>query len=91
MGIKDRLSDKDKTLFKLVVWACLIVWMVFFFSLSLVKAKTIGVWWALQFGNSQWGQVMAFIVPVWVVFTTLLFILFVARYARKKLGSNKSE
>ncbi len=87
--LRDKLSEKDKALFKLALWTMLIVWMVFFLSYSIVMARIFAIRSPFLFGVGTWGQVMTWVLPVLVVFTSLLTVIIIARYAAKKLSSRK--
>jgi len=89
--LRNKLSEKDKALFKLVVWAALVVWMVFFFTYSIIVARKFAAIAPYTYGLDTWGQVLAWVGPVWVVFTSLLIIVGIARYASKKLSPKKGE
>jgi len=84
-GIREKLSPKDITLFKLSIWTCLIVWMVFFLVNSLILSNMAGIA-AVHWYPGVWGHIMRWVLPIWIVFTTLLIITLVARYARRKLS-----
>jgi len=83
-SIKERLSPKDIALFKLAVWTCLIVWMVFFFANALILAHRAGIM-AYDWYPLAWGGFMRWFLPIWITFTSLLIISLVARWARRKL------
>lgn len=78
------LKPKDVNLMKLVLWACLVVWMVFFFAHSIVVAGILSALSPTVFGLSLWGQVMTWVLPIWYVFTVLMVIAFVARWVYRK-------
>ena len=83
--IRSRLSPKDITLLKLATWTCLIVWMVFFFVNSLILSNVAGLM-AVNWYPGIIGQIMRWILPIWIVFTSLLIITLIARWTRRKLG-----
>lgn len=87
--LRDRLSERDKVLFKLSLWTVLVVWMVFFFAYSIVMAKTFALRSPYLFGTGLWGQVMTWVLPVWTVFTSLLTIVLMSRYAYRKLSPKR--
>lgn len=89
--LRDRLSERDKTLFKLVLWSMLVVWMVFFFTYSMVIAKIFATIAPGIYGVGLWGQIMTWVGPVWVIFTSLLIIIGMAKYATKRLLPKKKE
>jgi len=63
--------------------------MVFFFAFSLTMAQRAAGWGPTWFGLNLWGQVMSWVLPIWIVFTCSLIIIAVARYASKRLKSEK--
>jgi len=84
--IRSRLTLKEIGLLKLAVWVCLVVWMVFFLVNSLILAHMAGAAVVLWYPGI-WGQiVMKWVLPVWIIFTSLLIITGIARWARKKLS-----
>jgi len=83
-NLRDRLSEKDKGLFKLVVWACLLVWMVFFLIFSVVTAR-YGKGVILSTVSGKWGEFLSWVFAIWAVFTSLLIIYYVTRFATRKL------
>ena len=89
--LRDKLSERDKTLFKLVLWSMLVVWMVFFFTYSMVIAKIFATIAPAIYGVGIWGQIMTWIGPIWVVFTALLIVVIMAKYANRKLSPKKKE
>ena len=87
MGIKERLSEKDKRLFRLVTWSCLVVWMAFFmvFSVSIAaKARALAPVW---YGMETWGSIMYWVAPIGIVFTGLMICVVVARFAKRRLSN----
>ncbi len=82
--LRDKLSAKDKAYFKLAVWSALIAWMVFFFAYSLTMAKRLANPGWFSFWGPTWASVMTWVAPVWVAFTALLIICFIARYVSRK-------
>jgi len=89
--LRGRLSERDKALFRLVLWAMLVVWMVFFLTYSIVIAKIFATIAPHAYGVSVWGQIMSWIGPVWVVFTALLIIVIMGKYAARKLSPKEKE
>lgn len=90
MGLRDRLTSRQVSLFKLVVWATLFVWMVFFAAFSVVIAGVLAGLSPQVFGPGVWGQVMTWVLPIWYVFTCFLIVILIARYANRKLkGGSK--
>jgi len=89
--LRDRLSERDKALFRLVLWAVIVVWMVFFLTYSVVIAKIFATIAPYAYGVSVWGQIMSWVGPVWVVFTALLIIVIMGKYVARKLSPKKEE
>lgn len=84
-GLRVRLSPKQEAYFKIAVWTCLMVWMLFFFVFSVATAQYFASLAPTLFGPHTWGLIMTWILPIWVVFTALLIIVLIARYANRKL------
>jgi len=78
-------NPKAVVLVKLTLWAGLVTWMVFTLAFGIVMARLAAVSLPPFVGTDFWGQVWTWVVPIWIVFTTLLLIWAVARYANKKL------
>lgn len=87
--LRDRLSPRDVTIIKLALWAGLVTWMVFTLVLGIVIANQAAVQLPLVVGTSAWGQILTWVTPIWIVFTTLMLIWAVARFANKKLGKKE--
>jgi hypothetical protein len=82
--LRDRLSERDRKYFKLAVWASLLVWMFFFLVFSVVTARYFrGI--VLSTVSGKGGQILGWVLPVWLVFTAGLIIYYVARFARRRL------
>ena len=86
-----RLPSNQVKVAKLVLWSCLLVWMVFFLSLSMVIANRAATLGPQYFGTATTGQVLSFIFPVWVVFTALLTAIGIMKWSVKKLGAKTGE
>ena len=84
-------NPKAIALIKLTLWSGLVVWMVFFFAYAVIAAQRLSIAGPYLFGISIWGQVLTWVTPLWVVFTSLLCILYVARFVSKKIGGKKEE
>ena len=80
-----KLTAKELGYFKLAVWVCLVVWFVFFLVNSFILAGMAGRVAVLWYPGVL-GSVMRWVLPVWIVFTSLLIITGIARWARKKLS-----
>ena len=83
-NLKNRLSERDRKYFKLAVWACLIVWAVFFLVYSAVFSSYARAT-VLFTMRGVAGSFFAWVVPIWIVFTALLIIYYVARFAIRRL------
>jgi len=84
-GIRNKLTPKEITYFKLAVWVCLIVWMVFFLINALILASLAGEM-ATTWYSGNLGGIMRWILPVWIVFTCLLIITLISRWAKRRLS-----
>jgi len=83
--IRSKLSPKEIALFKLATWTCLIVWMVLFFVNALILSNMAGIM-SITWYPGVAGQAMRWVLPIWIVFTSLLIIVLIARWTRRKLG-----
>lgn len=79
------------TLIKLTLWAGLVTWMVFTLATGIAMARLAAVSLPQLIGTSTYGQIWTWVVPIWIIFTTLMLIWAVARYAVKKLKPKKVE
>jgi len=77
------------SLIKLTLWAGLVTWMVFTLVMGIAMAKLGAIEIAKLLGSSAYGEVWIWIVPIWVIFTTLMLIWAVASFALKKLRPKK--
>ncbi len=73
----EKLTQKQKALLKISVWTTSIVWMIFFLAFSLLMANKARIVFN--------GTIYKNVLPIWIVFTSLLIIYFMARYIRRKL------
>jgi len=90
--LRGKLGLRDVAVVKLALWSGLVVWMVFFFSLGAVLApKLADPALYSGFGSGLFAEVLAWVAPIWVVFTALLVVVYVARFANKRLGRKKKE
>ncbi|KKL97494.1 hypothetical protein LCGC14_1833870 [marine sediment metagenome] len=83
-GVRGRLSKRDVALFKLVLWCVLIVWAAFFVIYStaiarIAKAQAV-TWW-----GGSWGSFLEWTLPIFIVFTALLIVYGILRWAKRKL------
>jgi len=86
MSLKDKLSTRDKAYFKLAIWSALLVWMAFLIAFAVTGAIVLAdrskdIW------SGTMGEAMSWLMPIWFIYTLLLIILLVARWANKKLKS----
>jgi len=84
-SIRAKLTPKQTALFKLVLWSVLVVWMVFFATHTVITAQILARWAPAVFPQSPFYQMLANTLPFWYVFTVGLIIVFIARYAYRKL------
>ena len=84
-------DPKAIALIKMVCWAGTLTWMAFTLTFGLAMARLAAVTLPPFVPDSFIGMVLIWVVPTWVIFTTLLLILAVARYVNKKLGKKKEE
>ncbi len=82
-------NPKAITLIKLTCWAGILVWMVFFFAYAVIAAQSLAIAGPFLFGLDTWGQVLTWVTPIWVIFTSLLVIVYVTRFVNKKIGRKK--
>lgn len=85
------LDERQLGYLKIAVWTLACVWIVFFFSFSLVLATYFAKIGPGIFGISLWGQTLTFILPIWTVFTSLLTINILASIIYRKLSKTKEE
>jgi hypothetical protein len=78
-------DPKAVALIKIVLWAGLTVWIIFTLAFGIVMAKLAAVSLPSIIGTGTWAQVWTWVIPIWIIFTTLLLIWAVARFANKKL------
>lgn len=88
--LRDKLSPRDRTYFKIAVWSALTVWMVFWLVFSITIAQKLRIWGSEWFSwmGSPWTGIMHWVAPVGIVFTALLTILLIARWVGRKLRNN---
>ena len=84
-GLRNKLTPKQIALFKLVIWAVLLVWMIFFLAQSILTAQILGKWVPSVFPQTVYYQTLARMIPYWYVFTIGLVEFIIARWAYRKL------
>ena len=80
-----KLGSKDLTYLRLGVWGASLVWMVMFIAFTLVMAWKSGIVLGDFFGGTS-GVVLSWVVPIWMVFTCFLIIIYMARFIGRKLS-----
>ena len=80
-----KLNKRELVIVKLAVWSGLIVWIFFFFLYSGFIAMRFSRLGPEVFGVDFEGRVLSFILPVWVIFTSLLTVYYISRWAKRKL------
>ena len=85
MAIWRPKNPRAVALIKLVLWAGLVTWIVFTLAFGIVMARLAAVSLPPLIGTGAWAQVWTWVIPIWIVFTTLMLIWAVARFANKKL------
>jgi len=78
-------------LIKLTLWAGLVTWMVFTTALGISFARLAAIKLPQLIGAGTYGQIWTWVVPIWIIFTTLMLIWAVARYAVRRLRPVKKE
>jgi type IV secretory pathway TrbD component len=63
--------------------------MVFALSFSVVAATRLSSAAPALFGTGIKGQVLSFVAPVWIVFTTLMLIWAIARFVARKFKTRR--
>ena len=84
-GIRDRLTDSQKALFRLVVWSCLVIWMTAFLIFSVIYssiARNMATTWVEGF----MGEMLKWILPAGIIFISVLIVVVIAKFTKKKLG-----
>lgn len=78
-------DPKGVAVIKVTLWAGLLTWMVFLLVYALVGAQRLKLAGPELFGEGVWGQILTWVTPIWVVFTTLMLLWAVARFANRRL------
>lgn len=89
-SLRTKLTPKQVVYFKLAVWSCLLVWMLFFLAYSVIFAWKVAYSLPLSLWGENWpsvfsAQVVHWTLPIWIVFTAMLIIYFAARFANRRL------
>jgi uncharacterized protein (DUF983 family) len=80
-------NQKSRIIIKLALWSGLLVWMIFFFAYGVVLAPRLAdpnIYSGL--GSRLFAEALSWVAPIWVVFTTLLVVVVMARFVAKKIG-----
>ena len=78
-------DPKAVTLIKLTLWSGLFTWMVFTLATGVAIANLAAQVLPQHVGVGTMGQAWTWIVPIWIIFTTLMLIWAVARFSYNRL------
>lgn len=71
---------------KLTLWAGLFTWSLFTLLIGILYARQFALIVSERFSFTGWTKFLSeWIVPVWIVFTTLMLIWAVWRFANRRL------
>lgn len=77
---------------KLTLWAGLLTWMVFTTATGIALARLAAILLPRYIGTDIKGQIWVWVVPIWIIFVTLMLDWAVARFAYRRLRpKNKTE
>jgi len=82
-SLRRKLSDKEVRFLKVVLWGCTFVWMIMFTIFSVIMAS----WSSGEIENHMHGtkgDILEWLVPIWIVFSALLTDSFMARFVNRK-------
>lgn len=85
-------DPKAKAIIKLTLWSALVTWAIFSVAFAIVLArKFVTLLRALPFfeANSFTRFLGEWVVPIWVIFTSLMLVWAIFRYANKMLRRRK--
>jgi hypothetical protein len=80
-------DPRSIVIIKITLWAGLLTWMVFILATSLFMARIAAIDIPKLIEGTK-GIVYSWVVPIWIIFTILMLIWAVARFASRKLRSN---
>lgn len=84
-------DPRARALIKLGLWAGMLTWMVFTVALGMVLALSIQTLYPATFGQTAWQHFLgAWVIPVWIIYTSLMLVWVVARFVTKTLRSKES-
>lgn len=86
-----KLNKRGAAVVRLALWAGTLTWIVMFLGLGVTMAQRFATIAPDWFGTGTWGQTLTWIAPIWVVFTSLLVCVYVARFVSKKLQPKEEE
>jgi len=70
---------------KITCWAGLVTWMIFTLATSVVLARGAPVYILQLLGDTLNARILSWVIPVWIIFTTLMLIWAVVRFANNRL------
>lgn len=77
---------------KLTLWAGLLTWMVCTIILAILLARQVAIGIEPTLSQDPWDRFVGhWLMPIWVVFTTLMLVWAVARFANKRLRGHGKE
>ena len=83
---KLNISKKELIYLKLAVWTAILTWMVAMLVITIPWSLTLRAFIFKVYGEDLLGSIMAFVFPSWMVFTVLLVIWLMAKWAGRKLS-----
>lgn len=84
-------DQRSVAIIKLTLWSGLLVWSIFTAALGILFARQFAILTPEYLSADFWGNFLShWLGPTWIVFTTLMVIWAVLRFAYKRLrGTNK--
>jgi ABC-type multidrug transport system permease subunit len=84
MKISLKLDKRGKAVIRLALWSGLMVWLIMYLALAVIMSRAFaGV--ILTYGNGPWKHVFYYLGPGCVIFTALLTVIIIARWANRRL------
>jgi len=78
-------NPRSVALIKIALWSGLMTWAVFTLATGIVVARAAAILLPQWIGISLTSQIWTWVVPIWIVFTTLMLIWAVINFANKRL------
>jgi hypothetical protein len=84
-------DPRSVAIIKLTLWSGLLTWMVFTLTLGVTLARWVPFEIFKLLGDTSRAHFLSWLMPIWIIFTSLMLIWAVSRFAIKRLRRVSTE